>query len=230
MGLVGRNRRWARTRILCAVGLIAAALVAAPQRGSATIGRRPDIDSDCPMAVDDSYQAAYGTVFAVRHRGRRARQRLRAPLDEVSLEDSDTESFYGNAVVVNHRSGWFSYTPDPNTPFTGIDTFDYTIIDDAGDFDFATASIEIDPQMHNDNHSTPFQTPLTVTAPGVTANDVGAGFVDSYDHTSAHGGTVAMDDDGGFTYTPAAGFSGADSFLYTVATSVSTTSSVRSCM
>ena len=106
--------------------------------------------------------------------------------------------------------------PTRRTPFTGIDTFDYTIIDDAGDFDFATASIEIDPQMHNDNYSTPFQTPLTVSAPGVTANDLGAGFVDSYDHTSAHGGTVTMDDDGGFTYTPAAGFSGTDSFLYTV--------------
>jgi hypothetical protein len=168
------------------------------------------------MAVDDSYQAVYGTVFAVDIAHGVLANDFGPHSTEVSLVDSDTESFYGNAAVVNHRSGWFSYTPDPATPFTGIDTFDYTIIDDAGDFDFATVSIEIDPQMHNDNYSTPFQTPLTVSAPGVTANDLGAGFVDSYDHTSAHGGTVTMDDDGGFTYTPAAGFSGADSFLYTV--------------
>jgi hypothetical protein len=63
--------------------------------------------------------------------------------------------------------------------------------------------------------------PLTIAAPGVLANDTdgdspqssivaGAGTF-----TTAHGGTVVLSASGGFTYTPAAGFFGDDSFTYT---------------
>ncbi len=64
-------------------------------------------------------------------------------------------------------------------------------------------------------------TPLVVGAAiGVLLNDAdGDGdelSVSAFDAVSAAGGTVAVLDDGGFTYTPAAGFSGPDTFGYTV--------------
>ncbi len=67
---------------------------------------------------------------------------------------------------------------------------------------------------------------LTVDAnDGVLANDtddggVGTGpgeaSVTAFDATSANGGTVTVNPDGSFSYEPPAGFSGADSFTYTL--------------
>ena len=68
-----------------------------------------------------------------------------------------------------------------------------------------------------DSYTAAENTALTVAAPGVLANDGGspAPTVTSYDTTSAHGGTVSMASNGGFTYTPAASFLGDDTFTYT---------------
>ena len=58
---------------------------------------------------------------------------------------------------------------------------------------------------------------MTIAAPGVLANDTDA---DGESLTAilvsgpAHG-TVSLQPNGGFTYTPAAGFSGTDAFTYT---------------
>jgi hypothetical protein len=73
-----------------------------------------------------------------------------------------------------------------------------------------------------DGYTTVEDTALTVNAAlGVLGNDGdvdGDGLtVSGFDAASANGGTVAMNPDGSFTYTPAANFSGADSFSYTVA-------------
>lgn len=68
----------------------------------------------------------------------------------------------------------------------------------------------------NDSYSTNEDTALTVPAPGVLGNDTDA---DSNPLTAvlvsgpAHG-TLTLNPDGSFTYTPSANFSGADSFTY----------------
>jgi hypothetical protein len=67
-----------------------------------------------------------------------------------------------------------------------------------------------------DSYNGTQDTPLTIAAPGVLANDTDA---DGDPLTAvlmappAHGGVV-LSANGGFSYTPAAGFSGADSFTY----------------
>ena len=72
------------------------------------------------------------------------------------------------------------------------------------------------PVAANDNYATNEDTALTVAAPGVLANDTD---IDSPTLTAvvvaapAHG-TLALAPNGGFTYTPAANYSGADSFTY----------------
>ena len=81
----------------------------------------------------------------------------------------------------------------------------------ADDFRFAGA-----PLARPDAFSTPVNTPLSVAAPGVLGNDdsptaapLSAVLVDGPDH-----GTLTLRANGSFTYTPAAGFVGTDTFTY----------------
>ena len=82
------------------------------------------------------------------------------------------------------------------------------------------ASISTTPVAQRDSYQTIGNVQLVVAAPGVLANDSDAdgGEVaidpSSFSVTSAQGSTVAMTADGGFTYTPPAGFQGVDSFEY----------------
>ncbi len=67
-----------------------------------------------------------------------------------------------------------------------------------------------------DSHDTPEDTPLTVTAPGVLGNDTDPdsdGLTAIVDESPLHG-ILALEADGGFTYTPESGYSGTDSFTY----------------
>lgn len=73
------------------------------------------------------------------------------------------------------------------------------------------------PVAVDDSYSTNQDTPLTVAAPGVLANDTDA---DSDPLTAVKvsdpaNGAVTLNSDGSFTYTPNAGFFGSDSFSYT---------------
>ncbi|HUR22406.1 MAG TPA: Ig-like domain-containing protein, partial [Acidimicrobiales bacterium] len=69
-----------------------------------------------------------------------------------------------------------------------------------------------------DSYSTPYVTPLGLSAPGVLANDVDTGDGDPLSAGQASDpahGDVALNADGSFTYTPEVGFSGIDTFTYT---------------
>ncbi|GAC1322645.1 MAG: hypothetical protein NVSMB2_20040 [Chloroflexota bacterium] len=72
------------------------------------------------------------------------------------------------------------------------------------------------PTARNDSYTDTLNTVLSVAAPGVLSNDTGpsgatltASLVDGALH-----GTVTLNTDGSFTYTPAADFTGADYFTY----------------
>src|SRR5262249_9380315 len=72
-------------------------------------------------------------------------------------------------------------------------------------------------QVNDDSHQTTADTPLTVADPGVVSNDEICGTDGLVISTSSpqHGELTNFDDDdGGFTYTPDAGFTGTDSFTY----------------
>lgn len=81
----------------------------------------------------------------------------------------------------------------------------------------APATFHIGTTAVDDNYSTPFETELVVDAPGVLANDRSGGdndkvFADI--KTQPQHGTVVLNQDGSFTYTPNAGFFGTDTFEY----------------
>jgi hypothetical protein len=80
------------------------------------------------------------------------------------------------------------------------------------------------PVANGDSYTTNYQTALTVAAPGVLANDTdpdGNPVTASLSGPASHG-TVSLGSGGGFTYTPAAGYSGLDSFTYTASDGTAT--------
>ena len=72
------------------------------------------------------------------------------------------------------------------------------------------------PKLIDDNYSTPRGQALTVAAPGVLANDTGLNAPQLGVFAQPTGGTVALQQDGSFLYTPTASFCGTDQFTYSV--------------
>src|SRR5439155_16773950 len=72
------------------------------------------------------------------------------------------------------------------------------------------------PVAANDSYGVSKNTALTVAAPGVLGNDTDANgdALTAVLVTNAAHGSVALNANGSFTYTPAAGYTGSDSFTY----------------
>ncbi|MEN8213848.1 MAG: Ig-like domain-containing protein, partial [Pseudomonadota bacterium] len=74
------------------------------------------------------------------------------------------------------------------------------------------------PVAQNDDYNTPQDTPLDVAAPGVlfNDNDPNGDPMSAILVADVSNGTLTLNGDGSFSYSPAAGFSGQDSFTYVV--------------
>ena len=72
------------------------------------------------------------------------------------------------------------------------------------------------PEANKDGFVTAFNKPLTVSAPGVLENDVDVNGLPltAFKKSDPQHGTLNLNSDGSFTYSPASGFSGIDSFTY----------------
>lgn len=124
--------------------------------------------------------------------------------------------------------GSFTYNPPTDYTSPPVDTFTYTLQNTVGS-SVATVSIFVDPPfpiVFDDFYSTPIDTLLRVAAGGgLLANDVAnSGTVSSFDSRSANGGTVMVNPNGSFDYTPPSGFESPpnDSFTYEVSNSSGT--------
>jgi VCBS repeat-containing protein len=123
-----------------------------------------------------------------------------------------------NGTLTLNSDGSFSYTPTAN--FNGSDSFTYSVSDGTTTVE-ATATITVNPvndlpEAVNDEYSTDEDTPLTIAAPGILGNDtdvdgdpLSASIVNQPEH-----GTVTLNADGSFVYTPEADFNGVDGFSY----------------
>src|SRR4030095_689829 len=109
---------------------------------------------------------------------------------------------------------------------TAPDTFTTNPSDASADSAPATVNITVTPvndppgtsgaTVADDSYTTPEDTTLTVTAPGVLANDSDV-YGDSLTAIQISGpahGTLTLNSDGSFTYTPALNYNGPDSFTY----------------
>jgi VCBS repeat-containing protein len=126
----------------------------------------------------------------------------------------------GNTLVLSADRS-FIYTPDPL--FSGTDSFVYEICETATPellCGQATVTISVGvndaPVAADDAYATVQNTSLNVAAPGVLVNDTDADGdpLTAVLVTGPANGTLTLNADGSFTYTPAFNFTGVDSFTY----------------
>src|SRR5205823_651571 len=124
----------------------------------------------------------------------------------------------GHGTVTVNADGSFTYTPAAN--YHGADSFTYTVNNaSAAGRASQTVSITVsavpDLTANDDSFSTSED---AVLSDSVATNDTTtSGGTLSFAKTTDPGhGTVTVNADGSFTYTPAANYHGADSFTYTV--------------
>ncbi|MBE7160893.1 MAG: tandem-95 repeat protein [Williamsia herbipolensis] len=119
-------------------------------------------------------------------------------------------------VSVDPETGVVTYGPT-DASFSGTDTFTYTVTDGTTTSKPATVTVTVGPKANDDTAATTANTPVTVDAKGVLANDQGSNAsVTKNTDPTAEGGTATVNADGSFTYTPPTDFSGTDSFDYTL--------------
>ncbi|MFO0820652.1 MAG: Ig-like domain-containing protein [Pirellulales bacterium] len=170
-----------------------------------------------PLAVNDSFTAAANTALTI------------DAGSGVLANDTDGDSDPLTALLVSNPShgtvtlnsnGSFTYTP--TTGYSGSDSFTYKANDGADDSNTATVSITVSapnvaPVAVNDSYSTPASTALTIAVgSGVLANDTDANSnpLTAVLVANPTNGTLTLNANGSFTYTPTTGFSGSDSFTY----------------
>ncbi len=128
--------------------------------------------------------------------------------DSVSIDASGYTATFGTKDVGTDKAVTVT-----GVGLSGADAGDYTLSQPSG----LTASITDSPPVARaDSGAVVSGGTLTVAAPGVLGNDTdteGDGFTASLVGDVSHG-ALTLDADGGYTYTPAAGFSGVDSFSY----------------
>jgi VCBS repeat-containing protein len=137
------------------------------------------------------------------------------------------DSFPLNGTLSQNPDGSYTYTP--NSGFIGSDSFTYHASDGTNNSNEATVTITVygPPQAMDDSFSTVQNQQLTVAAPGLIGDVVYNGNQNLSVSLASQpaNGSVSLNADGSFNYTPNAGFVGSDSFTY-VATDGTFTSNV----
>jgi VCBS repeat-containing protein len=166
---------------------------------------------EAPMAADDAVLTTANTPVS----------------GNVLQNDSDPEGDTltamlatdpANGTVELNADGSFVYTP--NADYVGTDSFTYTADDGNGNTASAMVTITIDPLNDapvagDDSFATDEDVPVSGN---VLVNDTdadGDSLSAALDQGPANG-TVELNSDGSFTYTPSADFNGEDSFTYIV--------------
>jgi VCBS repeat-containing protein len=171
--------------------------------------------NDAPAAAADAYSTPEDTALTVAAPG---------VLGNDTDPDGDTlhtvlDSGPSHGTLTLHADGSFTYTPTAN--YNGSDSFTYRASDGNLASNLATVTITVTavndaPTVAADTYTTDEDTILTVAAPGVLANDTdpdGDTLTAALASQPSHG-TLTLNLDGSFTYTPAANYNGSDSFTY----------------
>lgn len=171
--------------------------------------------NDAPVAVNNSYNTNEDTQLTV-------------PAPGVLTNDTDIDNDALQASLVSgpshgsltlNANGSFSYTPASN--YFGPDSFTYWAGDGTATSNTATVSIQVQsindlPVSVNDSYETDEGTTLNAVAPGVLDNDTdveGSTLSSILVAGPAHG-TLTLNANGSFSYTPTAAYTGPDSFTY----------------
>ncbi len=184
---------------------------------------QPTVFGLVPVANDDTYGATEASALTVPAPGF-----MTNDLDASANTLAATQVIDGTHPNVQHGTLTFntngSFTFTPTAGYIGADAFYYKINNTIADSNIARVTINVaannTPVAVADTYTTAEDTVLTVAAPGVLSNDsdpdsdsiiVVVGSTVQPTH-----GTVALNSNGSFIYTPAADYFGADSFVYTI--------------
>jgi VCBS repeat-containing protein len=164
-----------------------------------------------PVAADDNYSTNKNITLNVSAPGV-----LGNDSDEGAIT-AELDSGTSNGTLTLNSDGSFTYIPDGG--FSGNDSFTYHANDGSLDSNIATVNITVInsvPVAADDNYNTARNGQLTVGAPGVLSNDSDADgdSLNAVKDTDPPNGTVTLNADGSFTYTPDTGFVGIDTFTY----------------
>ncbi len=138
--------------------------------------------------------------------------------DTLSIASFDQPD--GGTITLND-DGSYTFTPDAD--FNGETTFTYTVEDPSGAQSQATVTIDVDgvndgPVANADTLSGTEDTAITFSASDLLGNDTDVDgdtlSIASFDQPD--GGTITLNDDGSYTFTPDADFNGETTFTYTV--------------
>jgi VCBS repeat-containing protein len=164
----------------------------------------PPVAQDVSVTTDED-TAVSGTLTAT-------------DVDGDPLTFAPTTSPAKGTLVVN-ANGDFTYTPDPNA--NGTDTISFEVSDGNGGTDTATLTITINPVndlpvADDETYTTDEDTPLMVAAPGVLDGDtdVDGDTLSAILETAPSHGSLVLNANGAFTYTPDANWHGKDTFTY----------------
>ena len=121
-----------------------------------------------------------------------------------------------HGTLVLNPDGTYTYTPNAN--YNGTDSFVVTVSDFKGGTTTVTINVTVTavndvPVATSPAITTPMNTPKTGV---VTASDVDGDTLTFTVSTAPAHGTVVVNADGTYTYTPATGYTGTDSFTITV--------------
>ncbi|MBE3068800.1 MAG: tandem-95 repeat protein, partial [Planctomycetes bacterium] len=174
--------------------------------------------NDAPVAQDDRFEIYEGETRVLAPAGALAND-TDADGDPLSLVVVDAPQ---HGTVTTDADGNVVYTPAAG--FTGEDTLTYRAADGQAESNLATITISVldsnrAPVAHDDAYTVTAGQKLSVFMPGVLANDVDADgdwLIAMVVGQPSHG-TFSADPLGGFTYTPADGFTGIDTFTYSAA-------------
>jgi VCBS repeat-containing protein len=177
--------------------------------------------NDAPVANADAYSTAEDTLLTV-------------PAPGVLSNDTDVDTPNLTAILVSgpthgnltlNSDGSFSYTPNSN--FNGSDSFTYKANDGSLDSNVATVSLTITalndaPVANGQGVTTLVDTPVTITLAGNDVDGDSLTFAIGTSPTQGTLGTIgtptcaAGSCTATVTYSPNAGYTGADSFTFTV--------------
>src|SRR5262249_23778091 len=139
-------------------------------------------------------------------------------VDGDSLTASLVTSPTHGSLAFN-ANGSFTYTPQAN--YNGTDSFQYAAYDGTSFSFIRTVTLVVTgvndaPTAGNDSYTTAEDTPLTVATPGLLGNDAdveGTALRAVLVAGPVHG-TLTLNNNGSFLYTPDANYNGTDSFTY----------------
>ena len=171
-----------------------------------------------PVPVSDIYTTPEDTTLNVVAPGRSHNDFDPNPGDTITAV---LVSNPASGVLTFDANGSLSYTPNLN--YNGLDSFTYRARDQGGLMsNIATVTITVTPVNDapvavNDAYSTPEDTVLNIAAPGVLANDTdidGPFPLNAVLVATTTNGSLTLNANGSFTYTPNLNYNGPDSFTY----------------